>query len=99
MAFHLLVAEARARGQALAIAYYDCAAPGLQDPLRLEGLDDAARIGAADPEQGRQLLMCQRDDIFAIGALHRRDDPFGGPLFDRMANPAPTFRSLVHRRL
>ena len=35
-------------------------------------------------EQGRELLMCQRHDVIAVGALHRRDDPLRRALLDRV---------------
>src|SRR5258708_13972032 len=76
------VAEAGPSLQRLAVAYQDRAAAGLQDRFRLEGLDDAAGIAAADPEQGRELFVRQRHDNIAVAALHRREEPFRGALLD-----------------
>src|SRR5215472_4125299 len=91
-----LVAETGVKLKRLAIAHDNRATPRFNNAFRLEGLDHAAGIGAADAEQGRKLLMRQRYDIGTVGALHRRDDPFGGALLDRMNRVAG--RRLEHLR-
>src|SRR6187402_2302048 len=78
VALDRLIAETGPDAQGLGVADHDGAAAGFQNAVGLEGLDHPAGIAAADPQQGRQLLMGQRHDVVAVGALHRRDDPFGG---------------------
>src|SRR5450631_1012114 len=78
------VAEAGPDSQRLAVAHQDRAAAGLQDPFRLECLDHAADITAANPQHGRKLLMRERHGVGVISTLHRRDDPFRRALLDRM---------------
>ena len=68
--------------QPFRVADHDRAAPGFHNSFRLEGLDRPAGVAAAYAQERRQLLMGQGYDDRAIGAVHRRDDPFRGSLLD-----------------
>ena len=58
--FDGFVAKAGPDAQRLRVTHQDRAAAGLQNPFRLERLNHPAGIAAADPKQGRKLLMRQR---------------------------------------
>ena len=84
MRFHGAVAIALARFQAVEILHFQFAAAPHQQFFRLPLPDHAVHIGSPYAEHRRELLLRQRNDVIA-GALHRRDEPFGGALFDRVA--------------
>src|SRR5258708_24275058 len=68
VALDRFVAEAGPSLQRLAVAHQDRAAAGLQDRLRLEGLDDAAGIAAAHPPPGPALVLRQRDTGISLSS-------------------------------
>jgi hypothetical protein len=81
MGLDQFVAFARLRLQRIGVDHAEQAAPRLQDLLALEIVDHRAGISAADTEQGGEPVLRQRHAVLAR-ALHRRDDPFRGPLLE-----------------
>src|SRR5258707_14850773 len=75
VALDRFVAEAGPSLQRLAVAHQDRAAAGLQNRLRLEGLDDAAGKAAAHPQKGRELFWGQRRHRIPLATPPRRGDP------------------------
>src|ERR1700761_314203 len=83
MRLHRIVAKTGPRVEHLEVADDDRAAPCFQDSLGLEDLNDAAGVAAAYAQHRRKLLVRQRQNV-GPGAFHRRYDPLGGALLDRV---------------